>query len=85
MKPGLEGKYTHDGVENISIGASDVIERRAVAPLVAMQGTCDVLINCAGFVHHESVSKCTDDKWDMAFNLSFRRLSTLHPSRHIKR
>lgn len=32
----------------------------------------DVLFNCAGFVHSNTVLSCTEDEWDFAFNLNVR-------------
>ena len=32
----------------------------------------NVLFNCAGFVHSGTVSDCTDDEWDFAFDLNVR-------------
>lgn len=32
----------------------------------------DILFNCAGFVHSNTVLTCTDDEWDFAFDLNVR-------------
>ncbi|NCO22149.1 MAG: SDR family oxidoreductase [Rhodobacterales bacterium] len=32
----------------------------------------DILFNCAGFVHSNTVVTCTDDEWDFAFDLNVR-------------
>ena len=34
----------------------------------------DVLLNCAGFVHHGDIFDCTDDEWDFAFDLNVRSM-----------
>jgi 2-keto-3-deoxy-L-fuconate dehydrogenase len=37
-------------------------------------GPLDVLFNCAGFVHQNSVETCTDAEWDFAFALNVRSM-----------
>lgn len=32
----------------------------------------DILFNCAGFVHSNTVISCTDEEWDFAFDLNVR-------------
>lgn len=35
-------------------------------------GGAEVLVNCAGFVHHGSVLDCTDADWDFSFDLNVK-------------
>lgn len=37
-------------------------------------GPIDVLVNAAGYVHHNTVLTCTDDEWDFAFDLNVRSM-----------
>jgi 2-keto-3-deoxy-L-fuconate dehydrogenase len=37
-------------------------------------GVIDVLANCAGYVHHNTVLDCTDEDWDFAFDLNVRSM-----------
>jgi 2-keto-3-deoxy-L-fuconate dehydrogenase len=37
-------------------------------------GPFDVLVNAAGYVHHNTVLTCTDDEWDFAFDLNVRSM-----------
>jgi 2-keto-3-deoxy-L-fuconate dehydrogenase len=37
-------------------------------------GVIDVLANCAGYVHHNTVLDCTDADWDFAFDLNVRSM-----------
>lgn len=37
-------------------------------------GTIDVLVNAAGYVHHNTVLTCTDEEWDFAFDLNVRSM-----------
>ena len=40
------------GVAGVTIRQLDATDERAVAKLAAEIGTIDVLLNCAGYVHH---------------------------------
>jgi len=37
-------------------------------------GTIDVLVNCAGYVHHGTVLDATDAEWEFAFDLNVRSM-----------
>ena len=37
-------------------------------------GTIDVLVNAAGYVHHNTVLTSTDEEWDFAFDLNVRSM-----------
>jgi 2-keto-3-deoxy-L-fuconate dehydrogenase len=37
-------------------------------------GTVDVLVNCAGFVHHGSVLECSEDDWDFSFDINVKSM-----------
>jgi 2-keto-3-deoxy-L-fuconate dehydrogenase len=52
----------------------DVRSTRAVEALAARTGPIDILVNCAGFVHHNTVLDCTDADWDFAFDLNVRSM-----------
>lgn len=65
------------GVENISTAVLDATDRKAIESVVASHDAFDVLFNGAGFVHHGSVLECTDDDWDMAFNLNVKSMFML--------
>lgn len=63
-----------DGVDNIRTAVLDASDRQAIEALVSAQGAFDVLFNCAGTVHHGSVLECTDDQWDVAFDLNVKSM-----------
>ena len=52
----------------------DVLDKAAIHALVAQLPQVDVLVNCAGFVHHGSILECGDGDWDFSFNLNARSM-----------
>jgi 2-dehydro-3-deoxy-L-fuconate 4-dehydrogenase len=47
----------------------------ALAKQVASDfGALDVLVNCAGYVHHGSVLECSEQDWDFSFNLNVKSM-----------
>jgi 2-keto-3-deoxy-L-fuconate dehydrogenase len=59
---------------NIQTQALDVLDDAAVAAAIAGAGPLDVLFNCAGFVHQNTVETCTDAEWDFGFALNVRSM-----------
>jgi 2-keto-3-deoxy-L-fuconate dehydrogenase len=52
----------------------DVLDPDAIAALVATEGPFDLLFNCAGFVHQNTVLTTTEAEWDFAFDLNVRSM-----------
>ncbi len=52
----------------------DVRSTAAVEALAREHGTVDVLVNCAGFVHHGSVLECSEQDWDFSFDLNVKSM-----------
>jgi 2-keto-3-deoxy-L-fuconate dehydrogenase len=52
----------------------DVLDDTAVERAAKEAGPIDVLFNCAGFVHQNSILTCTDDDWDFGFALNVRAM-----------
>ncbi|WP_043358970.1 SDR family oxidoreductase [Belnapia sp. F-4-1] len=52
----------------------DVLDDAAVAAAIQGAGPLDVLFNCAGFVHQNTIETCTDDEWDFGFALNVRSM-----------
>jgi 2-keto-3-deoxy-L-fuconate dehydrogenase len=42
--------------------------------LKAELGAVDILVNCAGFVHHGSVLDCSEQDWDFTFDLNVKSM-----------
>ena len=51
-----------------------MLDDAAVKAAIEAAGPLDVLFNCAGFVHQNSVETCTDAEWDFAFALNVRSM-----------
>ena len=62
------------GLDGIECHALDVLDDEAVKAAIEAAGPLDVLFNCAGFVHQNSIETCTDDAWDFAFGLNVRSM-----------
>jgi 2-keto-3-deoxy-L-fuconate dehydrogenase len=52
----------------------DVTDGAAVNDLARQIGKCDVLVNCAGFVHHGTILDCDEKNWDFSFNLNVKSM-----------
>ena len=66
------------GLESIKRLKLDVRSTAAVEALAkdiaAELGPLDVLVNCAGFVHHGSVLDCSEQDWDFSFDLNVKSM-----------
>src|SRR6202045_2741851 len=67
-----------DGLNSRARLRLDVRSTDAVETLVknirAEPGSPDVLVNCAGYVHHGSVLDCSEQDWDFSFDLNVKSM-----------
>jgi 2-keto-3-deoxy-L-fuconate dehydrogenase len=67
-----------DGIEAAKRRKLDVLSTadvEALATAVAAEfGALDVLVNCAGYVHHGSVFDCSERDWDFSFDLNVKSM-----------
>ena len=63
-----------DGIAKAKKHSLDVRSDDAIAAFAKTTGPIDILVNCAGFVHHNTVLDCTDADWDFAFDLNVRSM-----------
>ena len=63
-----------DGIARAKRRKLDVLSTRAVEAFAARTGPIDVLVNCAGFVHHGTILECDDKAWDFSFDLNVRSM-----------
>jgi 2-keto-3-deoxy-L-fuconate dehydrogenase len=52
----------------------DVLSTESVDAFAAKVGGADVLVNCAGYVHHGTVLECSDKDWDFSFDLNVKSM-----------
>jgi 2-keto-3-deoxy-L-fuconate dehydrogenase len=62
------------GARGITHLPLDVLDDAAVERAAKEAGPIDVLFNCAGFVHQNTILTCTDDDWDFGFALNVRAM-----------
>lgn len=62
------------GIAGITIRQLDATDERAIAQLAAEAGAVDVLLNCAGYVHHGSILDCAPSDWDFSMNVNLRSM-----------
>ena len=61
-----------DGLANVSTARLDVTDAGNVKAVAAEAGALDVLVNCAGFVHHGTILECDEADYDFSFDINVR-------------
>ena len=67
-----EGKLT--GLAGATTRKLDVRSTDAVSAMAKEVGAIDILINCAGWVHHGTVLECSDEDWDRSFDINVKSM-----------
>lgn len=62
------------GTAGVTARRLDVMDKAAIEAAAAAIGPIDILMNCAGFVHHGSILECDDKAWDFSMNLNVRSM-----------
>jgi len=70
----LEKLSELDGTEGLKVRALDVLDTQAIQSLASELGALDVLVNCAGYVHHGTILECGEKDWDFSFDLNVRSM-----------
>jgi 2-keto-3-deoxy-L-fuconate dehydrogenase len=52
----------------------DVREAQDITNCAAEVGRLDILLNCAGYVHHGSIFDCSEKDWDFSFDLNVKSM-----------
>ena len=63
---------SYDGAPGIRCVQLDVLDKAAIARVIAGMPALDILFNCAGFVHDGTVLQASDEEWNFALNLNVR-------------
>jgi 2-keto-3-deoxy-L-fuconate dehydrogenase len=62
-------------LERLKLDVRSTAAVEALAKEVATKfGALDVLVNCAGYVHHGSVLDCAEPDWDFSFDLNVKSM-----------
>ena len=62
-------------VKSLKLDVRSTAAVEALAKDIAAElGPLDVLVNCAGFVHHGSVLDCSEQDWDFSFDLNVKSM-----------
>ncbi|HMA72146.1 MAG TPA: SDR family oxidoreductase [Xanthobacteraceae bacterium] len=59
--------------EQLDVRATATVEALAQDVIKAF-GPPDILVNCAGFVHHGTVFDCSESDWDFSFDLNVKSM-----------
>jgi 2-keto-3-deoxy-L-fuconate dehydrogenase len=62
------------GVAGVTTRQLDATDEQAIAKLAAEIGAVDVVLNCAGYVHHGNLLDCTPADWDFSMNVNVRSM-----------
>jgi 2-dehydro-3-deoxy-L-fuconate 4-dehydrogenase len=63
------------GEKRLKLDVRSAAAVEALAKEVAAEfGALDVLVNCAGYVHHGSVLDCAEQDWDFSFDLNVKSM-----------
>ena len=57
----------------LDVRSTQAVEKMA-KDIASEFGALDVLVNCAGFVHHGSVLECSEQDWDFTFDLNVKSM-----------
>ena len=68
------GKLADLAAPGLTTQGLDVLDDAAITAAIAAAGPLDILFNCAGFVHQNTVLTATDAEWDFGFALNVRSM-----------
>jgi len=63
-----------EGQGDVTCEELNVLEPEAIKAAAARHGAVDVLFNCAGFVHANTLLDCSEDDFEFAFNMNVRSM-----------
>src|SRR5688572_11375473 len=66
-----------EGLARVGVSRTEQLDVRntdAVNAFAEKVGAVDVLLNCAGYVHHGTVLDCTEADWDFSFDVNVKSM-----------
>ena len=61
-----------EGAGRIAVRRLDVTKKNEIDAFAEETGAVEVLLNCAGFVHHGTILDCNEADWDFTLELNLR-------------
>jgi 2-keto-3-deoxy-L-fuconate dehydrogenase len=61
-----------EGGGKIAVRQLDVTKKEAIDAFAEEVGAVEVLLNCAGYVHHGTILDCSESDWDFTLDLNLR-------------
>lgn len=58
----------------ITVRRLDATDKAAIETAAKEIGAVDVLLNCAGFVHHGTILDCSEADWDFSMNVNLKSM-----------
>lgn len=58
----------------VTASAQGITDGSAIGAIVGAEARFDILVNCAGVVHHGSVLECSESDWDQACDLNVKSM-----------
>jgi 2-keto-3-deoxy-L-fuconate dehydrogenase len=71
------GSLAAEAGEALTVRRLDVLDGAAVAAAVEAAGPVDVLVSCAGYVHHGTILDCDEAAWDRSVALNMTAMFRL--------
>lgn len=63
-----------EGTGDVVCEKLDVLDPAAIQDAAARHGAVDVLFNCAGYVHSNTLLECSEEDWEFAFTMNARSM-----------
>ena len=61
-------------ISNVETTVLDVLDQNAIRATADQFNDVDVILNCAGHVHHGSIMECSEEDWSFAFNMNVKSM-----------
>jgi 2-keto-3-deoxy-L-fuconate dehydrogenase len=65
---------TLEGKSGVTTRVLDVTDAAAIERVAKEAGAVDVLLNCAGYVHHGTILDCAPKDWEFSVNVNLRSM-----------
>ena len=63
-----------EDISGVTTKVLNVLDRAAIQSAAAEYDNIDVILNCAGYVHHGTIMECSQEDWDYSFDLNVKSM-----------